>query len=116
MPFKELNKSCIRIRRRAYKALHSATYTVAGKTGTAAILSKRLVADEEDKQDRMPEKLRDHHLFVAFAPVDKPKIAIAVISENSSVAMDATRTIFDFYLGNKNVNRHVETKTQKTSP
>ncbi len=75
-------------------------YTVAGKTGTAA-LSRRRIPDEMDKQQSVPEKLRDHHLFIAFAPVDDPKIAIAIITENSNNAIEVARAIFDYYLGNK---------------
>ena len=73
-------------------------YTVAGKTGTAA-LSRRRIADEMDKQESVPEKLRDHHLFIAFAPVENPKIALAIITENSNYAIEIARTIFDYYLG-----------------
>ena len=91
------------------------SYTVAAKTGTGA-LSKRRNPDEEDNQDLMPEKLRDHHLFIAFAPVDHPKIALAIITENSNEAATAARTIFDFYLGNKqHVARLTKTQTKKTS-
>ena len=91
------------------------TYTVAAKTGTGA-LSRRRNPNEEDKQEMMPEKLRDHHLFVAFAPVDKPKIALAIVTENSSNAVEAARVIFDYYLGNKqNANRQSPNKTEKTA-
>ena len=88
------------------------TYTIAGKTGTAA-LSRRRIPNEEDKQESVPEKLRDHHLFIAFAPVDDPKIAIAIITENSNNAIDVARAIMDYYLGNQvNVIRQQETKVQ----
>lgn len=75
-------------------------YTVAGKTGTAA-LSRRRIPDEEDKQESVPERLRDHHLFIAFAPVAEPKIAIAIITENSNNAIAVARTILDYYLNGK---------------
>lgn len=76
------------------------TYTIAGKTGTAA-LSKRRNADEEDKQESMPERLRDHHLFIAFAPVEDPKIAVAIITENSNNAIETARAIIDYYLASQ---------------
>ena len=60
----------------------------------------------------MPEKLRDHHLFVAFAPVDDPKLAVAIITENSHYAIEVARAIFDYYLGNHYVVRQQETKVQ----
>jgi len=89
---------------------HGYTYTIAGKTGTAA-LSKRRLANEEDKQESMPLKLRDHHLFVAFAPVDNPKLAVAIITENSHNAIQTARAIFDYYLGNQ---PHVVRQPEKT--
>ena len=91
------------------------TYTIAAKTGTGA-LSRRRNPDEEDNQDLMPEKLRDHHLFIAFAPVDNPKIALAIITENSNAAITAARSIFDYYLGNRqNANRQLKVQTQKAA-
>lgn len=75
------------------------TYTIAGKTGTAQVIAKRAGLEGEQNQDSLPERFRDHHLFVAFAPVDNPKIAVAVISENSNIAIEVARAIFDYYLG-----------------
>lgn len=75
-------------------------YKIAGKTGTAQVYGLK----EEEKYDAsaIDEKLRDHALFVAFAPVDDPKIAIAVIVENGggggSVAAPIARAIMDAYL------------------
>ena len=74
------------------------TYTIAAKTGTAA-LSRRRNPDEMDKQENTPEKLRDHHLFIAFAPVQNPQLALAVVTENSNNAIEVARAIFDYYLG-----------------
>ncbi len=78
---------------------HDMPYTIAGKTGTAQVFSIKH-RDEEGKseeQDKLPEKLRDHSLFVAFAPVDKPQIAIAVIAEHSKLAPVIARKILDYY-------------------
>lgn len=91
-------------------------YMIAAKTGTAQIIAKRGNPDEVDKQLDVPEKLRDHHLFIAFAPADHPKIAVGIITENNSLAIEAAKAIFDYYLGNQqNVNRQPEVQTQKTS-
>ncbi len=91
------------------------TYTIAAKTGTGQV-SKRRNPDEEDKQESMPENLRDHHLFIAFAPVDHPKLALAIITEHSNVAAEAARVIFDYYLGPpQNANRPAQTETKKTT-
>jgi penicillin-binding protein 2 len=96
------------------------TYTIAAKTGTAQIISRRN-PDEEDNQATLPERFRDHHLFIAFAPVDKPKIALAIITENSNTAIEAARTMLDYYLAEKtnpevspHVNRPAQIKTEKT--
>ena len=76
-------------------------YTIAGKTGTAQVFG--LKQDEKYDADAIAEKLRDHALFIGFAPADKPKIAVAVIVENGggggSVAAPIARIIMDAYLG-----------------
>jgi penicillin-binding protein 2 len=75
-------------------------YRIAGKTGTAQVFGLK----EEEKYDAeaIAEKLRDHALFIAFAPVDEPKIAVAVIVENGggggSFAPPTARKIMDAYL------------------
>lgn len=74
------------------------TYTIAAKTGTSQV-SRRRNPEEEDQQEKLPEKLRDHHLFIAFAPVDKPQIAVAVVTENSNTATDTARVLFNYYFG-----------------
>lgn len=79
---------------------HDMPYTIAGKTGTAQVYSIKH-RDEDGKsakQDQLPEILRDHSLFVAFAPVDNPQIAIAVIAEHSTTAPAIARKIMDYYL------------------
>lgn len=75
-------------------------YRIAGKTGTAQVFGLK----EEEKYDAetIEEKLRDHALFIAFAPVEAPKIVVAVIVEHGggggSVAAPIARTILDAYL------------------
>jgi penicillin-binding protein 2 len=99
----------------AYRFGRDHNYTIAAKTGTAQIIAKRGNPDEVDKQENVPERLRDHHLFVAFAPAENPKIAVAIITENSNNAVEAARAIFDYYLGKQqNVNRQPQTEIQKT--
>lgn len=72
-------------------------YTIAAKTGTGQLFSRRN-PNEEDKQEDLPEKLRDHHLFIGFAPVTDPKLAVAIVTENSNTAVETARLIFDYYL------------------
>jgi penicillin-binding protein 2 len=75
-------------------------YQIAGKTGTAQVFSVK--QEERYSEAEIAFKLRDHALFIAFAPVDKPKIAIAVIAENgshgSSVAAPIAAKVIKQYL------------------
>lgn len=78
----------------------NAPYKIAGKTGTAQV--KSIGQGESYVESRVAEHLRDHALFIAFAPVDDPKIAVAVIVENGghggSAAAPIARKIMDLYL------------------
>ena len=77
-----------------------ATYSIAGKTGTAQVFS--VGQTEKYNEKEVAERLRDHALFVAFAPADAPKLAVAVLVENggfgASAAAPIARAIFDAYL------------------
>jgi len=77
-------------------------YHIAGKTGTAQVFG--LAQEEEYDEEEIAEKLRDHALFVAFAPVEAPRLAVAVVVENGgsggAVAAPIARIIFDAYFGN----------------
>ncbi len=74
-------------------------YDIAGKTGTAQVLG--IKQDEEYDAEKIAEWHRDHALFVGFAPVDDPKIAIAVLVENGggggSTAAPVAREVLDAY-------------------
>jgi len=78
-----------------------APYRMAGKSGTAQVFS--VGQDEEYDEEEVAELLKDHALFIAFAPVENPQIAVAVIVENGSsgsgVAGPIARAIMDKYLG-----------------
>ena len=78
-----------------------APYQMAGKSGTAQVFS--LSQDEKYEEEEIEERLRDHALFISFAPFDEPRIAVAVIVENGSsgsrVAAPIARAIMDQYLG-----------------
>ena len=76
-----------------------ATYPMAGKTGTAQVVS--IAQDEEYDAEQLAIRQRDHALFVGFAPVDKPQIVVAAIIENgekSSAAAAVVRKVFDAWL------------------
>jgi len=78
-----------------------APYQMAGKSGTAQVFS--VGQDEEYDEDEIDERLRDHALFISFAPFEDPQIAVAVVIENGSsgsrVAAPIARAIMDNYLG-----------------
>jgi penicillin-binding protein 2 len=81
-----------------------APYTMAGKSGTAQVFT--VAQDEKYDEEKVEERLRDHALFIAFAPVEDPQIAIAVIVENgasgSRIAAPIARAVMDQYLGSGN--------------
>ena len=76
----------------------SAQYTSAGKTGTAQAVTIR--QNEKYNASKIAEHLRDHSLYMAFAPADQPKVALAVIVENagfgSTAAAPIARRVFDY--------------------
>jgi penicillin-binding protein 2 len=77
-----------------------ASYLIAGKTGTAQVIGMK----QGEKYDarKIDERHRDHALFVAYAPADNPKIALALLVENGGggggTASPIAREIFDYYL------------------
>ena len=74
---------------------------MAGKSGTAQVFS--VAQEDEYDEEEIDELLRDHALFISFAPLENPRIAVAVIVENGSsgsrVAAPIARAIMDHYLG-----------------
>tara|TARA_B100000959_G_scaffold27851_1_gene26781 strand:+ start:2920 stop:4797 length:1878 start_codon:yes stop_codon:yes gene_type:complete len=84
----------------AKNAGKGASYKMAGKSGTVQVIS--VGQEEEYDQENLDERFQDHALFVSFAPLDNPKIAVAVIVENgnsgSRVAAPIAREIMDKYL------------------
>lgn len=77
-----------------------AKYKIAGKTGTSQL--RQIKQNEYYNKKLTPERFRDHALFIAYAPADDPKIAVAVIVENgghgSSAAAPIARKLMDEYL------------------
>ncbi len=86
----------------AYAVFKDAPYTVAAKTGTAQVAGLKQDEEVAPKQDSVPLRLRDHAIFMAFAPVDQPRIAIAVIAEHAghggTAAAPVARQVMDQYL------------------
>ena len=81
------------------RAFVGASYETAGKTGTAQVFSLK---GADYKASGVKKELRDHALFIAFAPADKPKIALAVLVENGGFgaqsAAPIARMVLDYYL------------------
>jgi penicillin-binding protein 2 len=81
-------------------AFAGAEYVAAGKTGTAQVIG--IKQNEKYDARRIAERFRDHSLFMAFAPADQPRIALAVIVENGGFGAQAAapiaRKVFDYVL------------------
>lgn len=75
-------------------------FTIAGKTGTAQVFG--IKQDEDYEEEDIDERLRDHALFIAFAPVEEPQIAVAVVVENggsgSGTAAPIAYQVMHYYL------------------
>jgi penicillin-binding protein 2 len=78
-------------------------YRIAGKTGTAQVFT--IKQNEEYRESRVEEELKDHAWFIAYAPADAPRIAVAVIAEHGghggSVAAPIARQVIDHYLSGR---------------
>jgi penicillin-binding protein 2 len=74
-------------------------YSMAGKTGTAQVFG--IAQDAKYNADELAKKLHDHALFIAFAPIEAPELALAVVVENggsgSGVAAPIARKVLDAY-------------------
>lgn len=84
----------------AHRISYGLNYKIAGKTGTAQVFT--VAQNQSYKSMRLTQSMRDHAWFIAFAPADAPKIAIAVIAENAghggTVAAPIARAVMDHYL------------------
>jgi len=82
------------------RAFAGAQYASGGKTGTAQVIG--LKQGEKYDESKVAERFRDHSLFIAFAPLDSPKIALAVVVENGGfgarAAAPIARTVLDYFL------------------
>jgi len=90
-----------------------AKYKIAGKTGTAQVFG--IKQDEEYVEEDIAKKLRDHALFVGFAPVENSRIAVAVVVENGgsggAVAAPIARKVMDYYLNQMLAPKQEEPKS-----
>jgi penicillin-binding protein 2 len=83
----------------AHTAMQGTAYKVAGKTGTAQLFT--VAQDEKYREADVDERLRDNGLFIAFAPAESPRIALAVVVENGGggarSAAPVARKVLDAY-------------------
>jgi len=84
----------------AARAFAGAQYSSGGKTGTAQVVAMK--QNEKYDETKVAEHLRDHSLYIAFAPLESPKIALAVLVENGGfgarAAAPIARTVLDYFL------------------
>lgn len=96
----------------AFPISHGLQYQIAGKTGTAQVFN--LKQNEKYEAHKVKAHLRDHSWFIAFAPVDKPKIAIAILVENkkTKTGKEVGRVVLDsFFKSKKQVTQTVMDST-----
>lgn len=86
-------------------AFRNMTYATAGKTGTAQVFSLK---GEKYSEHKVDERLRDHAWYIAYAPVDNPKIALAILVENGGFGAQAAapiaREVMDYYVTGQRKN------------
>jgi len=96
------------------RAFLNTGYTSAGKTGTAQVIA--IKKNEKYDANKVDERHRDHSLYTAFAPVENPKIAIAIIVENggfgAAAAAPIVRKALDYYL----LGKRPEDKDKPATP
>ena len=82
------------------RSFAGAPYKTGGKTGTAQAVG--IKANEKYNASKMDEYQRDHSLYIAFAPIEAPTIALAIVVENAGFGSEAaapiTRRVFDYWL------------------
>jgi len=84
----------------ATRAFAGAQYSSGGKTGTAQVVGMK--QNEKYDETKVAEHLRDHSLYIVFAPLEGPKIALVVLVENGGfgarAAAPIARTVLDYFL------------------
>ena len=94
-------------------AARGLNYRIAGKTGTVQVVG--IAQEEEYKAEEIEERLRDHALFVGFAPADSPSIVLALVIENGgsggTTAAPVARQIFDYWVLERNEGERAPDET-----
>lgn len=92
------------------RSIRSEDYLIAGKSGTSQVFGK----SEEDiykKDEELPKHLRNHALFIAFAPADDPQIAVVVVAEHGASGTRAAAPI-----ARQIIDAHMQNQTQDPTP
>ena len=94
-------------------AARGLNYRIAGKTGTVQVVG--IAQEEEYKEEEIEERLRDHALFVGFAPADSPSIVLALVIENGgsggTTAAPVARQVFDYWVLERNEGERAPDET-----
>ena len=94
-------------------AARGLNYRIAGKTGTVQVVG--IAQEEEYKEEEIEERLRDHSLFVGFAPADSPSIVLALVIENGgsggTTAAPVARQVFDYWVLERNEGERAPDET-----
>jgi penicillin-binding protein 2 len=84
----------------AARAFAGTSYSAGGKTGTAQVIA--IKQNEKYEEAKVAERHRDHSLFIAFAPLESPRIALAIVVENGGfgarAAAPLARTVLDYFM------------------
>ena len=82
----------------------NSSYNISAKTGTVQVFG--LKKDEVYDESKLPDRLKDHALIIAFAPSEDPNIVVAIIVENGghggATAGPIAKKVFDAYLNETN--------------
>ena len=97
--------------------IHTRDYTIAGKTGTAQVMG--IKQDETYDEEKLDPSHRDHALFIGFAPVEAPKIAVAVLVEHGghggSAAAPVAKAVMDAYFDSLDEDKVSNNKPETAS-
>ena len=97
----------------ARDAARGLNYRIAGKTGTVQVVG--IAQEEEYDANEVDERLRDHALFVGFAPADSPSIVLALVIENGgsggTTAAPVARQVFDYWVLERNEGERAPDET-----
>ena len=103
-----MRKSVHTVRGTAYNRIgRHIKFTMAGKTGTSQVYS--IKQNESYNKYKIPEHLRDHTIFIGFAPYKSPEISVTVLIENNPGAAVICREISNYYMNEIKIKKRSKT-------